>query len=62
MERADPTEDGLEQIDYTQLADDIQTSLKDALAADTTDMKNYHIRRALQYWDLHATADPSNQD
>lgn len=33
--------------------DRVQDSLKQALAADTPEMKNYHIRRALQYSVVH---------
>ena len=57
MERSERPPDVLAQLDYTQLADDIEASLQQALAADDAESKNYHIRRALQYWDLHAGAE-----
>lgn len=36
-------------VDHQHLSGQVQEILNEALEADTVEMKNYHIRRALQY-------------
>lgn len=39
-----------ELLDQTALVEQVQDCLDQALATDDQELKNYHIRRALQYW------------
>jgi hypothetical protein len=39
-----------ESLDRAALGEQVQDCLDQALVADDQELKNYHIRRALQYW------------